>query len=685
MSKPTPFLLELGCEEIPSRFLSGPHSILIQLKDALSVALKKHHFEFKPFSAYGTYRRLTLLSTDVSPTSTPVSQRMRGPIATVAYDAEGQLTAAGNGFLKRYNLGPESASQEEEQGKAYLFATFTTPSVTLESVIGDCVSTAIKSLSLPIAMKWGEGEGPFIRPLHWITCLYGDRVLPLELFGISSDRITYGHRILSDNPTPGQLISGAPVSLDFATEIFDILAKFHVNLDPEKRKTIILKGLFSQGVAQPDPQLVDEVVWMTEAPQVLTGHFDPLYLNIPQDVLIETMVKNQRYFPILDLENKLTARFAFVADNVAANNPETIVSGNQRVLKARLEDARYFFEEDLKTPLEDLSEKLKNVTFQKGLGSVWDKVARLVKWTEFLATQLDLQAHQKEACRAAALSKSDLVTQMVFEFGSLQGIMGGYYAKHFGEPEAVATAIAEHYSTASTPAGKLLGIADRLDTICACFSNGLIPTGSQDPWGVRRAVFGVLDQLNDISAKISWETWISEGFRYLEKTDIDSTPCVVYVKDRLLSTLGSGETKDCADAVSHLVMQDWIKAKSTATYLLHHKSSPVLQDLIIVTTRVSKLAAHANIDIVFQETLLESEYEKLALLALTQFRTQTYPTLDAAMPGLQALISPLTAYFDNVMVMDKDPILKNNRLAFLRLTLAQLTSFAHFEKLTSNT
>ncbi len=666
--KHLPFLLEIGLEEVPARFLVGANSLLEQFSSKLQAEMVKQSIPFHGLHPLGTYRRLTITIDQLATVSTTETRKLKGPMAHIAKTDSGELTAAGLGFLKRYGASPDDVTFEDDGGKSYLFVTHTVMGQPVSDLMAGIVSRAIASLSLPIAMTWGTGEGPFIRPVHWIVCLHGVKIVPVTLFGIHSGRTSYGHRLLSNGP----------ILLDSATDYIPSLLSGNVVVEPHIRTAKIVSELHTSGVPDGHADLVDEVVWLTERPQVLTGSFEATYLDVPQDVLIETMVKNQRYFPILDSTGHLTNRFAIVADNVTAANSATIIAGNERVLRARLDDAKFFWTEDLKLPLAGYTEKLKVVTFQKGLGSVWDKVERITQLSDYLCDVFGVSPENRAlVLRTAALCKADLVTHMVYEFGSLQGIMGGHYARRSGEPDLVCQGIAEQYQKAITITGKIVGIADRLDTICACFGNGLIPTGSQDPWGVRRAIYEILNHVSDdTAATISFEDWIRKGFVLLGKSDMDVAPCIAFMKDRVCSY---ADSFGAVAAVSHRIMTDFFPALGMAEFVRVHANQEWLIDLITVATRVSKLITPRLTEGVINPDLFEHPEEAQALEA---FRSYGSPSsIETQLTQAASLAAPLTHYFEAVMVMAEDTAVRQNRLMFLTNVHRLFVSMADFTEI----
>lgn len=660
------YLLEMGCEEIPARFVP---KLLLDLKNSLTKQLTDQRIGFDEIETLGTYRRLTLIIKNIADQTQPLSQLLRGPIASVAFDLEGNLTPAGLGFLKRYQLAPEAAISQTENGKDYLFAKQEIPAQPTAILLGELVLSAIKSIELPVAMKWGNGVGPFVRPLHWMVSLLDDQVIPFELFEIAAGRVSYGHRLLTENPNPAQIISGCPIILPnadtYAKALLDQgkVITSHIERDITIRKAL---GEIAQNPGYAD--LLEEVVWITENPSVLQGEFSATYLSIPQEVIIETMVKNQRYFPQFSNE-KLSNSFLVVCENVSPQNADIIRAGNERVLKARLDDAKYFWEEDCKTTLESKRDRLKTVTFQKGLGSVYEKSERLERLSAYLSEKLGItdSTMRADIQKTAQLCKADLTTHMVYEFGSLQGIMGGIYVAKDGESALVAQGIREHYGISSCVPGMIVGLTDRLDTIAACFSNNLIPTGSQDPWGVRRAIYSIIEQITHPlfpnQQGFSIRDWIQKAFDILGKDQAKLSACLSFILDR--ASVGA--------AFDHYVLDDYFKAKSSSLAVSEFKNEDQLKLLCETAVRVQRIVKNAPDSRLTSEILFQESIEKEAF--------QTYKKTQPSLDGLIQLSSIMTQYFEDIMVNHEDPSIKSNRLAFMRNVADLYLSFADFEKL----
>ncbi len=689
-----PYLLEIGCEEIPARFMD---TLLEDLEKGLKNSLEKANLGFSGLQPFGTYRRFGVLISQLNETSTASSAKIKGPLTSIAMDGDGALLPPGLGFVKRFGLQESDVFCEDEQGKSYLFAYKKSGGELAKDLLPELIKKTILSLPLPIAMKWGDNQGPFIRPVHWVVSLLGKDILPFELFKINAGRQSYGHRMLSINPKTEHLIHGQPVQIEAASDaFFDHLRAVHVEIDPEKRSDIIKDELrkINHSLVGIDSKLLNEVVWLTEWPKAIKGSFDSAYLEVPQEVLIESMVKNQKYFPILK-DNKLTNSFIIMAENVTAENEDVIRSGNQKVLKARLDDAKFFWEEDKKIPLETHLEKLKKTTFQKGLGTMWDKVERLKKLSLKVAGHLKFRINPPDLSKleeAARLCKADLSTHMVYEFGNLQGIMGSKYYSiqqvEAGNPvdTEIRDAIAQQYGLVK-PTNHIsfcLSLADKIDTITACFSNGLIPTGSQDPWGVRRALYGIFNilegsnnpQLDHKEKDVSLFALLDFGFEALNTTS-NQDKCRQFTKERIAQFFKDthGYPHDVVAAVLDNACFAFFEAQDVAKKLAEDKEyNPAFKLLVETAVRINRLsknAANSQYDAShFSEAIEEELYELVSGLP---------KKLDLV--HLYWLSELFTQYFDKVLVMDNNEVIRNNRLGFLSHVNERYLSVAQFEKI----
>ncbi len=478
-------LLEIGTEEMPARFVAEAAE---QLKDKVSKWLTAQRIPYGEVMTFETPRRFTVLIKDVQEQQEDSNEELRGPARKIAVDEEGNWSKAALGFARGKSLSPDDLYLQEVGGVEYVFARkheAGRPTVELLPELGNIIT----GLTFPKNMKWGSYELKFVRPIRWIVALYGTDIIPLEITGVKAGKETQGHRFLGQQTTIER-------PEDYARK----LAEQYVLVEPEERKQRILSQIkeleTARGWTVPlDEDLLDEVVHLVEYPTALFGSFEEEYLQIPRQVLVTSMREHQRYFPVENEQGELLPHFVTVR-NGDDRDIEIVARGNEKVLRARLSDARFFYEEDQKMKIEEALQRLETVVFHEELGTIGDKIHRVQDTAMQIAQKIGTNAEdRKKLQRAAEISKFDLVSLMVYEFPELQGIMGERYARLLGEDEEVAKAIFEHYLPRfagdilpETIAGALLSIADKLDTITGCFAIGIIPTGSQDPYALRRQV-----------------------------------------------------------------------------------------------------------------------------------------------------------------------------------------------------
>jgi glycyl-tRNA synthetase beta chain len=477
-------LVELGTEELPA-------TALTKLSDAFAAeftqGLTKAGLHFAKIESFATPRRLALIIHQLDEKQPDSEQDRKGPVAQTAFDANGKPSAACLGFAKSVGAEPEQLKEKE----GYLYYTVKTPGKTIYNLVPQILTHAIDKLPIPKRMRWGSHQAQFSRPVHWLVLLYGNEIIPATILELNADRLTYGHRF--HHPQA--------ITLQAPEEYENKLAKACVIADFTKRRDSIRQQIdaqakAAQGYAIIEPDLLDEVTGLVEWPVAITANFNPRFLAVPAQSLITAMQHHQKSFALLDNKQQLIPSFITIS-NIESKQPDRVRHGNERVMHARLSDAEFFYQTDLKTPLAQHADKLKTVIFQADLGSLWDKTQRLQTLMTALATQCDIPLAL--ANRAAFLAKTDLLTTMVGEFPELQGIMGYYYAKHAGEDNAVALALQEQYlprfandELPTSTLGSLLAIADRIDTIVGIFGIDKAPSGEKDPFGLRRAALGIV-------------------------------------------------------------------------------------------------------------------------------------------------------------------------------------------------
>ncbi|THF75637.1 glycine--tRNA ligase subunit beta [Cohnella fermenti] len=687
-------LLEIGLEEVPARFV---RAAIDQLKDKTEKWLGESRLTYAEVRAYATPRRLAVIVAGLAEKQADVSEEVKGPARRIAKDADGQWTKAALGFARSQGAEPEALFFKELGGVEYVYANKSSIGVETASLLPEALPALVTSLTFPKNMRWGAYELRYVRPIRWLAALYGSDVVPFEITGVASGNITRGHRFLGTDATIAE-----------PSQYVEKLREQNVIADIEERKEAILAGINKLAEARDwtiavKDDLLEEVLFLVETPTVLTGSFDPSFLNIPQEVLITSMREHQRYFPVLDKAGKLQPFFVTVR-NGDARSIEVVAKGNEKVLRARLSDAKFFYEEDQKGRIPDFLAKLENIVYHEELGTVGDKVRRIVAVATKLARKLNAdEAVQANVARTAELCKFDLVTQMVYEFPELQGIMGEDYALKAGENPEVAKAINEHYSprnAGDTPpaslVGALVGIADKIDTIAGCFSIGIVPTGSQDPYALRRQAAGVVSTILAHGLELT----LPELFRLALEVHAEARPLKREAYDvekdlgeffalRIKNVLAEQQIRyDVVDAVlsagSGDVGRAILRAKALQAETAEGRAEK-FQPTVEAFNRVSNLAAKAGesrqVDVKLFENAAEGAlYEAWQRAHGEYVLAFAEAKLAEGLASLAALTGPISAFFEAVMVMAEDEAIRSNRLSLLALIADDVKSFADFSK-----
>lgn len=653
---------------------------LSQLKKITEEKLAEERLVFKEVSTYGTPRRLALYVTGLEEKQEDLVEEVKGPSQRVAFDEEGRPTKAAKGFARSQGVAVEELVVKETRGGAYVYAIKKKEGIPTIQVLPSLLPQLIRGLSFPKPMRWGNGEMRFARPIRWLVALYGEEVVGFSLAGLVADRLTRGHRFLCPEP----------IVLKQPADYFSELEKGFVIVDQNRRRQMIweqVQNLAEEigGRVEPDEELLEEVTYLVEYPTALVGSFAEEYLQLPEEVLITPMREHQRYFPVRDREGRLLNRFITVR-NGTSDHLEIVREGNEKVLRARLADAKFFYQEDLKYRLADKVEKLKEIVFQERLGTVWDKVERLKPLTRYLITVLGMDAGLIPAAeRAAYLCKADLVTNMVYEFPELQGIMGYYYARHDGEEDRVSMAIREHYLPRfagdvlpQSPLGMVLSIADRIDSIVGCFAVGIQPTGSQDPYALRRQALGICNIILERGLEFSLHQLIRQAYGlYRDKTELEFSEAEVveqvgsFFRQRLENILEEkGIRYDVVKAVVSAQWDDLYDAYLRAVAVQEFRQDPGFEELLTAFNRAGNLAGKAEVGSVNPE-LFEEKVEMELYDAFARVKERGEPLLNgrsyaAALKEIASLREPIDNFFNGVMVMVEDARLRNNRLALLK-------------------
>ena len=700
-------LFEIGTEEIPAKFMPG---ILAQLKELAEKKMDELRIPYEAVKVYGTPRRMTFIADGVAEHQADSTIEAKGPSVKIAFK-DGEATKAAQGFARGQGVDVEDLEVRGE----YVYAVKHLAGQEVEDLLPGLLHDILTSLSFPKTMRWADHDFRFVRPIRWLVALFGDDVIPVEITGVKSGKFSRGHRFLRP-----ALVEGAKAveSLDDAKELLEkavsavkntvssavnktpgaveipcaeayeeVLKDNFVMVDQDARRELIRQQVIDLAIeegghAEIDEDLLEEVNYLVEWPTALCGCFEERFLPLPKECIITPMREHQRYFPVLKEDGSLLNKFITVR-NGGKEHLDVVAHGNERVLRARLSDAEFFFNEDRKQPLEARLAKLTTVSFQEGLGNMNDKSQRLVKAADMIAFGLNSKVDREKLARTALLCKTDLVTGMVVEFTELQGVMGREYALLDGEAPEVAKGIYEHYlprfagdELPATDIGRIVGIADKLDNIVATFSRGLAPTGSQDPYALRRQALGIINILIDGNYHVSMIKLIA-GVAYLlnipsEKTKEVIMPVMDFFKQRLKNMLlDQGIRYDVVDAVLADDRNDDIadlaaRAQALNAFVATEEAPALIQAATRVANLCKKIEQETAINTNLFQNPAEGELHKAVtelnnemLLATVQFNYA------AVLQTARKLVAPVNKFFDDVMVMDNDEQIKNNRLALL--------------------
>ena len=700
-------LFEIGTEEIPAKFRPG---ILAQLKELAEKKMDELRISYEAVKVYGTPRRMTFIADGVAEHQADSTIEAKGPSVKIAFK-DGEATKAAQGFARGQGVDVEDLEVRGE----YVYAVKHLAGQEVEDLLPGLLHDILTSLSFPKTMRWADHDFRFVRPIRWLVALFGDDVIPVEITGVKSGKFSRGHRFLRP-----ALVEGAKAveSLDDAKELLEkavsavkntvssavnktpgaveipcaeayeeVLKDNFVMVDQDARRELIRQQVIDLAIeegghAEIDEDLLEEVNYLVEWPTALCGCFEERFLPLPKECIITPMREHQRYFPVLKEDGSLLNKFITVR-NGGKEHLDVVAHGNERVLRARLSDAEFFFNEDRKQPLEARLAKLTTVSFQEGLGNMNDKSQRLVKAADMIAFGLNSKVDREKLARTALLCKTDLVTGMVVEFTELQGVMGREYALLDGEAPEVAKGIYEHYlprfagdELPATDIGRIVGIADKLDNIVATFSRGLAPTGSQDPYALRRQALGIINILIDGNYHVSMVKLIA-GVAYLlnipaEKTKEVIMPVMDFFKQRLKNMLlDQGIRYDVVDAVLADDRNDDIadlaaRAQALNAFVATEEAPAIIQAATRVANLCKKIEQETAINTNLFQNPAEGELHKAVtelnnemLLATVQFNYA------AVLQTACKLVAPVNKFFDDVMVMDNDEQIKNNRLALL--------------------
>ena len=678
-------LLEIGTEEVPAHVMPG---ILSQLKENAAKTFEELRIEYKNIKTLGTPRRSALLVEGLAEQQADLSKENRGPAVNIAFDADGNPTKAAQGFARGQGVKPEELVTKD----GYVYAMVHEKGGQTVDLLGETLKGLVDGLNFPNNMHWADLDYKFIRPLRWLVALYGQDVIDFEVANVKSGRTSRGHRFLSEGD----------FEIANAEDYVEACRKASIIVDQNERCEMIRQQIAevaaaNGGQAEVNEDLLEEVLYLVEYPTALCGKFDEKYLALPAEAVITPMRDHQRYFPVLK-DGQLLPLFITIR-NGGKEHLETVQHGNERVLRARLEDAQFFFDEDRKKTLEQHGEKLKTVVFQDGLGTIYDKALRLEVLAGYIADAIGAnEQDKKDAVRAAKLAKADLVTGMVTEFTELQGVMGREYALLDGETKAVAQAIDEHYmprfagdSQPASVAGRIVSLADKIDTIVGTFSRGLIPTGSQDPFALRRQALGIVNMLKEAQYHISLSQLVAKAMELLKIADAGQqaklqNDVADFMKLRLKNVLAdAGIRYDVVDAV--FVTVDDIYGVFLRAQAVNESVKQDMEKTIQAFVRTGNIARKAEeVQAAVEADLLAEQVEKDLCKAYEAAASKVEKEIAAqdyagAIATLSQLAAPIDAFFDGVMVMDKDEKIKNNRLGLLKLVDNLVCQVADFSKI----
>ncbi len=686
-------ILEIGTEEIPAGFIPPA---LDDMKQRFKKFLEESALSAGGVETLGTPRRLTLIVRDLPARQADREEEILGPPKSAAFNPDGTPTKAGLGFAKAKGVSVEDLGFKETPKGEYVCIRRRVEGKETAVLLAEFLPKFILSIPFKKSMRWGEGNLRFARPIHWILALFDGKVIPFELDGLQTGDHSRGHRFL------------APESFD-VTDVDGYLRELErrkVMVDPVRRREAIRQGI-EAALAEKhhqwleDPELLEEVAYLVEYPFVVMGGFDEAYLDLPREVLVTAMREHQRYFSVLRPDGTL-APFFIAVNNTYKEGLDTFVRGHERVLRARLEDAKFFFEEDRKVSLEQRVEELKGVVFHAKLGTSYEKVERIIELSEYLADTLG--ASKELVKRAAFLCKADLVSEMVGEFPSLQGVMGRIYARLSGEPEEICEAIFEHYlprfSEDELPkgdTGAIVGMSDRMDTLVGCFGNDLIPTGAADPFGLRRAALAIIRIILDRDYAVSLSQWVEKAAELLDgKIVMEFQPLLEAVREffavRFRGFLqAEGIAFDTIEAVIAQSFDDIADSTRRVRVFHEFRQDPAFASLMLSFKRVVNILEGQTIPegSVVDPALLKEEPERILHEEVAKIRDRFIALMEskdyhAALQLIATLKPVVDRFFDEVLVMDPDEALRRNRLTLLTGIQQLFSRFADFSKVSAS-
>lgn len=659
------YLLEVGTEELPYKFIP---SAIEQLNKGFTTFLNDNKVKFSDVKVYATPRRLAVIVDGLENKTEDEEKIVKGPIAKVAFDEAGNLTKAGEGFARKNNLSKEDLYIEDN----YVHAKIVIKGKPIAELLQENVPSIFMKLQGSHFMRWGYNDEKFSRPIKWIVSILDENEVKIKIIDKESSNHSRGHRFSTQD-----------ILIKHPDNYVEEMKKAHVIVDQAERKQIIVEKAKEEAaklgaVPYYTDDLLEEVTFITEYPVPAVCEFDPVYLDIPEEVTVTVMAVHQRYFA-LHKDGKLINKFITMT-NYIGDEFKNIKAGNVRVIKARLDDAVFFFKEDTKKPLVDYVEALKGVTFQKGMGTMFDKTQRLIKLSNAIAG--DLNVPTKDVERTALLCKADLTTNLVFEFTELQGFIGADYARVSKEDDKVVQGIKEHYfplnaesETAKGIEGQIVGIADKIDTVCAVFAAGKKPTGSSDPLGVRRAALGVIKTILDGELKIDVDKYIKEALKLLPVQRDCADEVNEFFVQRMIIFLADKYNKNVLEACSKKNPLKDIADYVQRVQVVSEMNSPQLNENANRVIRILKDSTGENVN----EKYFVEPIEKILYNAINNIDENV--NYNKYLEELESLNSTVSKFFEDVLVMDKDENVKNNRIALLSLLKGKYEHLTDFSKI----
>lgn len=676
MSGAEDFLVEIGTEELPPKAL---RSLMEAFGTSLEAAVDESRLAHGEVHVYASPRRLAVMIESLADGQGDRKTTQKGPPVTVAFDKDGNITAAGTAFAKKCGVDPGELGRTQTDKGEWLSCDVIEKGKPASELMPELIERSLASLPIPRRMRWGSGEAEFVRPVHWVVMLHGSKVLKTPIMGITPGNKSHGHRFLSMKPV---LVKTPDQYADALEEKGHVIAHF------DRRQKLVKKGVKAAakkagGTPVSDDELYDEVTALVEWPVAMTGSFDDEYLRLPREVVVSTLTSHQRYFPVAGKDDQLLPHFVFVS-NLESKDPDQVRDGNERVIRPRLADAAFFWDQDRRTTLAAREEALHDVVYQQGLGSLFDKSSRIAAIAGTIAAAIEVDAANVE--RAAMLCKCDLLTGMVGEFPELQGTMGRYYAISDSEPQAVADAIGEQYlpryagdTLPSSNDGQMLAVADKLDTLAGVFSIGKKPSGNRDPFGLRRAALGIVRILIECDLDIDLKAIIAEAAAAQPKGKIEPDE----LGDALYEFITDRLRRYFLDRDDDLKTEtfDAVLARRPASLVDFERRLAAVQAFVKLEAAESLAAANKRIANILRQAeyagggkvrkkLLGDDAEKALWAAIGEARATVEPMIEKrdyteALTRLANLRPTVDTFFDDVMVMVDDEAVKKNRLAVL--------------------